>query len=995
MKKKILSFLLSASLLAAAVVPASPVTAQGTEEDNGMHISKTATANGDGTYTISLEAYATGEKVISEVSEDVPTDIVLVLDQSGSMAQNFNKVEVSYNVSNRNNSQNYNNQSNLWYKLKDGSYVAVAVERKEASAQYTQLSTNLTNADGGRWGDDYWNHQGNLYQKVGNEYLPVEISYEWISTGLIRGYYRYTYTFSDGTKILSDYNDGIPDFKGRGPLYYKSGFEYEYTYSYTLNGEKYEIETSQGDSAYPKETYYTKSERVVSTTTKLEALKEALSSFVDSVNEKAAGVDGILGTEDDINHRVAVAGFASQSDYGNNTELLSVSGTNSSYGRYPNRGTIGVAYNSLIRRTYQQAFQNMDTLAGQTMVDHAIEALDAEGATRADLGMKMAQNILTYNPVSSTEKRNRVVIMFTDGSPTDSNGFEKDVAESAISTSTAIKNDGTTKVYTVGIFNGADASSAGTEPSGDLNNNSSGLPAASNWFMQQVSSNNGTVQDPSYYMAASDTDALNSIFEQISDDIEQGGTSSTLTSEAIVQDIISPYFTLPEGADASDVSLETYRCTGKNGGGYTWEKNPDAMGATATVDGKNVSVTGFDFSGNYVAEIKEDGEVTGYQGHKLVITFDVVPEDGFLGGNNVPTNDGAYIYENASSEDPLLTFNVPEVNVPIENVTVTAQDKNVYLLGSLSEGDVLDGATVKVGDVELQLGEDGYGLDPWQYDFVNITPTINVQDYNNLTKDEDYSLAVTVSPKTDGNGADGTPATSTSSSPCTAKINVFKPEITWQDSQINAGETADYNDNFVRAEWKHGNQVDSSVTMIGTAPELIYEYNPEAGAFTQETPVKVTVKIGGQGINNYTTFQHEDCSFSGCKWDTEYEGKGYHFVVHIQSFGLTIVKEGCDEEADPGQTFIFNVKGPGDYSTQVVIQGNGSVTIQGLPAGEYTVTEDTSWSWRYKPAVNPQTVTAGDVENGTATVTFSNNRENEKWLDGNAYARNLFDGSND
>ena len=53
---------------------------------SGMEIHKTAVANGDGTYTVQLEAYATGSKVITEIAEDIPTDIILVLDQSGSMA---------------------------------------------------------------------------------------------------------------------------------------------------------------------------------------------------------------------------------------------------------------------------------------------------------------------------------------------------------------------------------------------------------------------------------------------------------------------------------------------------------------------------------------------------------------------------------------------------------------------------------------------------------------------------------------------------------------------------------------------------------------------------------------------------------------------------------------------------------------------------------------------------------------------------------------------
>ena len=64
--------------------------------DSGMVITKNAVANEDehGTYTITLEAYATGSQIITEVTKDIPTDIVLVLDQSGSMADSFTS---SYN----------------------------------------------------------------------------------------------------------------------------------------------------------------------------------------------------------------------------------------------------------------------------------------------------------------------------------------------------------------------------------------------------------------------------------------------------------------------------------------------------------------------------------------------------------------------------------------------------------------------------------------------------------------------------------------------------------------------------------------------------------------------------------------------------------------------------------------------------------------------------------------------------------------------------------
>lgn len=676
------------------------------------------------------------------------------------------------------------------------------------------------------------------------------------------------------------------------------------------------------------------------------------------------------------------------------------------------------------------------TEQGKSNLQSEINKLPKEpsGATNAGAGMQQAVSLI--NSAGSAEGRSQVVIMFTDGVPTTSSDFDTDVANTAIQNAKTLKDQGVS-IYSVGIFSGAnpeelygkegfDTNSNGTVGSEWIKDTWGFFPGtdfpeadrpAGNRFLNYLSSNFltaenvGLYRDTSglgifhykityeitqnfdrdssdYYLTADNADALNKVFEQISDSISTPTIS--LDASTVIKDVVTPYFNVP---NAQDVKVYTADATSTSLTNNEWAERQEISNAQVSVSDDTISVTGFDFNKNFVSS-EQKPETKDY-GKKLIIEFTVTPKDGFLGGNNVPTNGTASgVYTGETAVD---TFEVPQVNVPIENVTVTAQDKNVYLLGSVSEGDVLDGATVKVGDVELQLGEDGYGLEPWQYEFVDITPTINVQDYNNLTKDEDYSLTVTVSPTTAGTNASGTPATSTSSNPCTAQINVFKPVITWQDSQINAGETANYKDNLVGVQWKHGDTVDNTVTMIGTAPELIYEYNPEAGAFTQETPVKVTVKIGGQEINQYTNFLHAvNCTFPDCKWE-EYKAKDndYRFIVHIKSFDLTIKKTGC-EAIDENQSFVFSVTGPNGYSTQVVIPGNGSVTIKGLPAGEYTITEDTSWSWRYEPEDGAaQTVTVDDVENGTATVTFNNTRDHEQWLDGNAYAWNLFDGSND
>ena len=94
MKRKALSLLLSLALVLSLALPVTSAYADDSS-NSGMEISKTAKSNGDGTYTITLEAYATGSKVISEIKKDVPTDIILVLDQSGSMADPIGTVSFS------------------------------------------------------------------------------------------------------------------------------------------------------------------------------------------------------------------------------------------------------------------------------------------------------------------------------------------------------------------------------------------------------------------------------------------------------------------------------------------------------------------------------------------------------------------------------------------------------------------------------------------------------------------------------------------------------------------------------------------------------------------------------------------------------------------------------------------------------------------------------------------------------------------------------------
>ena len=122
-----------------------------------------------------------------------------------------------------------------------------------------------------------------------------------------------------------------------------------------------------------------------------------------------------------------------------------------------------------------------------------------------------------------------------------------------------------------------------------------------------------------------------------------------------------------------------------------------------------------------------------------------------------------------------------------------------------------------------------------------------------------------------------------------------------------------------------------------------------------------------------------------------YEAATYYAKFKWDVADLTITKSGA-KDIDENQSFIFTVKIWAQDGTEevvlksfkVAIQGNKSVTIKGIPAGvHYTITEDSSWSWRYKAQE------ATDVLNpGSNSVTITNSRSNSKWLGGDAYCQN-------
>lgn len=455
-----------------------------------------------------------------------------------------------------------------------------------------------------------------------------------------------------------------------------------------------------------------------------------------------------------------------------------------------------------------------------------------------------------------------------------------------------------------------------------------------------------------YYLTTDNADKLKEIFTQIA---QQTGEA---VKDVTIRDEISEPFVPCDAA----------------GNAYT-------VGDTITSNGKTGTVRQ-EANGNYYIEWTkvtltpeqvDSNKVVTKPAETFQSTLYVKPRDGFLGGNNVPTNgENSGVY--TADGNQIKPFPQPEVNVPVDCDAFAGQVKNIYYGNAAPTLPELSTATP---------------LEPWQTRYVTITRTSNT-DVSNTT-DGTYTVTVTVTPDVAKETSAGTPATEKTAS-VTSTVNVYKPEITFKDSIIDYNTTPNYaTDNLGGVVWKHEGTAADPANMTGEEPALAYSYDPEASAFTQDTGVKVTVSANGETLPaDVVTFQHDPCTFPGCKYT---DGCDYQFYVHIKVFDLTIVKAAADDSKpiDEDQTFVFHVKGKNNnVDMQVVITGANKQVIKNLPVGEYTITEDTSWSWKYTPVDNNQSVMEENIQDGTATVTFENENKGTNWLTSLAKALNVW-----
>lgn len=260
--------------------------------------------------------------------------------------------------------------------------------------------------------------------------------------------------------------------------------------------------------------------------------------------------------------------------------------------------------------------------SGANALKTAVNGLKAGGATQANYGMQHAKTIIDG---VKDNGRQKVVVVFTDGVPTSWREFDTDVANGAIAASKSIKEAGAT-VYTIGCF-GTLTGDTKTNVDKYMNYVSSNYPSAASM------TNAGTKTSDNFYKTVGSTADLDAIFQEISQ--TAGGATLTLGSETVLRDVVSEYFNLPENA-AANITAQSYSCTGFDADGHpTWSNTPDTASYTVTVNDKTISVTGFDYSANWVGKDTTTG-VMHTPGKKLVVTIPIV--DNGTGMGTVPTN---------------------------------------------------------------------------------------------------------------------------------------------------------------------------------------------------------------------------------------------------------------------------------------------------------------------------------------------------------------------
>lgn len=608
----------------------------------------------------------------------------------------------------------------------------------------------------------------------------------------------------------------------------------------------------------------------------------------------------------------------------------------------------------------------------------ASNRIGASGATRASYGMKMANKVFENN----SSDRQKVVVFFSDGQPGKS-GYEELEANSAIAQSYITKNTYNAKVYTIGLYN----------KSGNENTVN---------FMEYMSSNYPNADSmeipgdkdskANYYKETSNPNDLNDIFVQISEDISTSNTE--LDQNAVISDFITHSFKTP--IDKNNIKVYTQNYLGNE----RWDKKEEFTAAKVSINENKIDVSGFDYKNNYVLE--KDPETEKATGKKIVIDIIVTPIDGFIGGNEVFTNEKAVIKENETTQDIVDTFPQPTVDIPLQ-YDFDNYDATIYIGDNWEELQEFIDDSTKDG-IQYKINGNEYTIDGINNEYANIEYVIKDGDVivgnykvnggektwsdiktqidsTKLTDCHNYTINVKVTPKIEKEKGVADLEVNKEYS----TLHILKPSINLTDETIFLGDNTDLTNRVsVNDKWNcnHPERPEPSTK----TPTLNYTFDPEqkdqgtlnGSVYTpnikKDTDFSLSVYNGKTNITQYTKFHNDTRNID----ENTFKIKVVAGKI-ILSKKLMNINDIDLSDGDP--IFAFEIKATdGLYEGQTfyryvrmttdgkLVDGKVMPAIEDLPKGTYEITELSTLRYSF---VNSQVNTSSSTTNRTVQVTIN------------------------
>jgi len=410
-------------------------------------------------------------------------------------------------------------------------------------------------------------------------------------------------------------------------------------------------------------------------------------------------------------------------------------------------------------------------------------------------------------------------------------------------------------------------------------------------------------------------------------------------------------------------TVNKYTITWKDEDGTTLETDSVEYGKTPTYDGNTPtkeSSGGYDYSFDGwtpdVSEVTGEAEYTATY-TKTPIVYDITFNEN--GGTKVP--DITY-----TVEDPEITL--PETTKPGYDFDgwVDENGDPVEKIPTGSIGDIELTATWKVIEYAISYDLDGgtvNGTNPETY-------TIESDDITLINPTKDGFTFI---------GWSGTDITDTSKNVVIAKGSTGNREF-----------TALWSENSTNITYYVVTGVGGKVHLnTATEDDAELEVSETVGAVTGDPVGATAIPDYGYAFDGWYT--NEECDGEAVETDATINPDGVTITIYYAKFKvslsfLIIDNNGANVNTDENQSFEYLVKGTDENNLHVEItvfvHGNGETKIVGVPVGNYTVTEQSDWSWRYAEMESNHVYVDADGE----TTVFNDIREEEKWLSGDSRA---------